>query len=89
MSRGGREGGREGGGGEREKERETGERKERPTDLTPSSLKFTAAVNDSTARETTSYTSLVKTGDNSGFITYSRHLPPHPDVAFSMRFTIE
>jgi len=36
------------------------------------SLHFTPAVNDSRARETTSYTSLVKTGANSGFIIYAR-----------------
>ena len=52
------------------------------------SLHFDAAVNASTARETTSYTSLVKTGKASGFIVYARHLPPAQDVAFAMPFDV-
>jgi len=55
---------------------------------TNSSLWFTAAVNDSTARESTSYTSLVRTSSESGFLIYARHLPPAPDQAFAMPFTI-
>jgi hypothetical protein len=55
--------------------------------ITNKTYAFTTAVNDSTARESTSYTSLVKTGPATGFITYGRHLPPGPDVAFAMPFT--
>ena len=42
-------------------------------------------------RQSTSYKSLIKAGTdgNEGFVTYSRHLPPHPDVAFSMSFVVE
>lgn len=56
--------------------------------VTNSSLKFTSAVNTTAARESTSYTSLVRTGDQQGFIAYGRHLPPGPDLAFAMPFTI-
>lgn len=52
------------------------------------SLVFTPAVNNSVERETTSYTSLVRTGPETGFVTYARHLPPNPDVAFSMPFSV-
>ena len=52
------------------------------------SLLFTPAVNHSTKRESTSYTSLVKTGPAAGFIIYARHLPPQPDVAFAMPFVV-
>jgi len=51
-------------------------------------LHFTGAVNDSTARETMSYTSLVRTGPQSGFIVYARRLPGTEDVAFSMPFSV-
>ena len=52
------------------------------------SLHFDAKVNASTARESTSYTSLIATGPTSGFVVYARHLPPSPDVAFSMPFSV-
>jgi len=82
------------------------------------SLHFDKAVNASTARESTSYTSLVRrarsnplsrsrmeskhstraihlarpsqvaTSPTGGFIVYARHLPPSPDVAFAMPFTL-
>ena len=53
------------------------------------SLHFDGKINASTARESTSYTSLVATGARSGFLVYARHLPPHPDVAFAMPFTLD
>ena len=53
------------------------------------SLHFTPAVNASTSRETTSYTSLVATSDSTGFLVYSRVLPPQPDVVFAMRFQLQ
>jgi hypothetical protein len=52
------------------------------------SLHFTSEVNGSGFRQTTSYTSLVKTGAEEGFVVYARHLPPFPDVAFSMSFVV-
>jgi len=52
------------------------------------SMRFTPAVNASVERESTSYTSLVRTGPQSGFVTYARHLPPGPDMAFSMAFVV-
>jgi len=51
-------------------------------------MRFTPAVNASVERESTSYTSLVRTGPQSGFVTYARHLPPGPDMAFSMAFVV-
>ena len=59
------------------------------------SLHFTQEVNGTGGgklfRQSSSYTSLVKTGADgqSGFVTYARHLPPHPDLAFSMSFVVE
>lgn len=53
------------------------------------SLHFTSSVNDSAARQTMSYTSLVKTGAQTGFIVYARRLPGKKDVAFSMPFAVE
>lgn len=53
-----------------------------------SSLLFTPAVNDSTARQTMSYTSLVRTGNQTGYVLYARRLPDTPDVAFAMRFEV-
>ena len=53
------------------------------------SLHFTSSVNDSTARQTMSYTSLVKTGAQAGFIVYARRLPGKKDVAFSMPFIVK
>ena len=50
------------------------------------SLHFDNKVNASSLRESTSYTSLIATGATSGFVVYARHLPPSPDVAFSMPF---
>ena len=56
------------------------------------SLHFDGGVNNSHlaphGRETTSYTSLVRTGAQTGFITYARHLPPSPDIAFAMPFAV-
>ena len=57
------------------------------------SLHFTPEVNGSgggTFRQTTSYTSLIKVGSDGseGLVTYARHLPPFPDVAFSMSFVV-
>ena len=52
------------------------------------SLHFTAAVNASTARETMSYTSLVRTGPQTGFVVYARRLPHTKDVAFAMPFEV-
>ncbi len=46
-------------------------------------------LNASSLRESTSYTSLVATGERSGFVVYSRHKPPGPDVAFAMPFWID
>ena len=60
------------------------------------SLHFTQEINGTgdprkLFRQSSSYTSLVKTGTDgqSGFVTYSRMLPHHPDVAFSMSFVVE
>ena len=50
-------------------------------------LHFGASVNNSNARISTSYTSLVATGSRSGYIVYSRLLPS-PSVAFALRFTL-
>lgn len=52
-------------------------------------LHFTSSVNSSDYRQTMSYTSIVKTGAQSGFVTYARRLPDTPDVAFSIPFTVE
>lgn len=52
-------------------------------------LHFDAKLNASLLRESTSYTSLIATGERSGFIVYSRHKPPGPDVAFAMPFWLE
>ena len=54
-----------------------------------SSPLFGSQVNDSSARETMSYTSLVRTGAQTGFVTYARRLPGKEDAAFSMPFTIK
>lgn len=53
------------------------------------SLLFTPAVNNSASRESTSYTSIMPMGPNRGLLTYGRHLPPGPDIAFSMVFSID
>ena len=58
------------------------------------SLHFSPEVNGSgggSFRQTTSYTSLIKVGSggSEGLVTYARHLPPYPDVAFSMSFVVE
>ena len=53
------------------------------------SLHFDARLNASSLRESTSYTSLIATGERSGFIVYSRHKPPGPDVAFAMPFCLD
>jgi hypothetical protein len=53
-----------------------------------STLKFGASVNESNARVSTSYTSLVKTGARRGFVVYSRLLPS-PSAAFALRFELE
>jgi hypothetical protein len=52
------------------------------------SLLFTAGVNDSATRETLSYTSVVRTGAQAGFVVYARRLPGTPEVSFSMPFTV-
>ena len=52
-------------------------------------LHFDAKLNASSLRESTSYTSLVATGERSGFIVYSRHKPPGRDVAFAMPFWLD
>ena len=51
-------------------------------------LHFGASVNNSNARISTSYTSIVATGPSSGYVVYSRLLPS-PSVAFALGFTIE
>lgn len=53
-----------------------------------STLHFTSSVNSSTERQTMSYTSLVRTGPQTGFIVYARRLPGTKDIAFSMPFTV-
>ena len=52
-----------------------------------SSFHFGPSVNNSGARISTSYTSLVETGPRSGYVVYSRLLPS-PSVAFALRFTL-
>jgi hypothetical protein len=52
------------------------------------SLHFTSAVNASALRQTMSYTSLVRTGPQSGLVLYARKLAGTPDVAFAMRFAL-
>lgn len=52
---------------------------------TNGTLKFSRDLNNTGARESTSYTSLVGTSDASGYIVYSRLLPS-PSVAFSLHF---
>ena len=52
-----------------------------------SSLHFGTSVNNSGARISTSYTSLVATGPRSGYVVYSRLLPS-PSVAFALRFML-
>eukprot|EP00729_Bicosta_minor_P006105 gene6105-11830_t len=51
-------------------------------------LKFGPSVNNSGARISTSYTSLVATGAHSGYVVYSRLLPS-PSVAFALRFALD
>ena len=51
--------------------------------------RLNASANASSPRESTSYTSLVATGERSGFVVYSRHKPPGPDVAFAMPFWLD
>ena len=53
-----------------------------------STLHFGTSVNNSQARISTSYTSLVATGPQSGYVVYSRLLPS-PSVAFALRFTLK
>ena len=53
------------------------------------SLHFTSAVNSSHARQTMSYTSLVRTGPQTGFVVYARKLPGTSDTAFAMPFTVD
>ena len=52
------------------------------------SLHFTSGVNSSDARQTMSYTSLVRTGPQTGFVVYARRLAGTPDTAFSMPFAV-
>ena len=52
-----------------------------------SSLRFDTSVNNSMARISTSYTSLVATGPQSGYVVYSKLLPS-PSVAFALRFAL-
>ena len=54
---------------------------------TNSTLRFDASVNESNARISTSYTSLVKTGPRAGYVVYSRLLPS-PSAAFALRFEL-
>ena len=56
---------------------------------TPNPNQLNASANASSPRESTSYTSLVATGERSGFVVYSRHKPPGPDVAFAMPFWLD
>ena len=52
-------------------------------------LHFSGAVNATNGyRPTMSYTSLVRTGPQSGFVVYARRVPGKPDVAFSMPFNV-
>ncbi len=53
------------------------------------SLHFDKMVNDSSYRETMSYTSLLKTGPQTGLILYGRKLPDTSDIAFSMPFVVD
>jgi hypothetical protein len=53
-----------------------------------STLHFGASVNNSGARVSTSYTSIVATGPRSGYVVYSRLLPS-PSVAFALHFNLD
>jgi hypothetical protein len=55
--------------------------------MSNASLHFDASVNNSRERISTSYTSLVRTGPTSGFLTYSRDLPS-PSVSFALPFAV-
>ena len=50
-------------------------------------LHFGPSVNNSNARISTSYTSLVATGPRTGYVVYSRLLPS-PSAAFALRFEL-
>lgn len=53
-----------------------------------STLHFGASVNNSGARISTSYTSLLATGPRTGYVVYTR-LQPSPSVAFALRFRLD
>ena len=53
---------------------------------TNASLHFTPTLNASNYRQSMSYTSLVRTGPRTGFVTYGRRLPGTQDLAFAMGF---
>ena len=55
---------------------------------TNATLRFAADLNHTTARESTSYTSLVATGSRSGYVVYSRLLPS-PSISFALRFKLD
>ena len=51
-------------------------------------MRFTPSLNASNYRQSMSYTSLVATGPDSGFVTYGRRLPNRTDAAFALAFRL-